>query len=314
ENPDLMIDIIHPDDKTMAAAHRLEEHQKIPGDLEYRIVLPDESIRWLGHVCQPVFDDKGKYLGTRASNRDITNRKELEENIARLRMEYEALMRHEVKNLFLPIRNNTEILLGSGEPLPVNLKESIKRIHESTGDAINFIDNLQKLQDIESGSYTLQKINYPLKDLIQQELHHVRPYAEQNAVTLEFESSETNSNLPLDMSLMPGVFSNLLRNAIGQIAGLEPASERRVRVEIHNADSSIVVKINSRGTILPPERTATFFDRFNANREIRPDGAGLGTTYAFLVTKAHGGDISIDSNSREGTTITLVFPVKPLII
>lgn len=313
-NPDLMIDIIHPDDKSSFAAHRLEERQKVPGDTEFRIVLPDDSIRWLGHVCQPVFDDRGKYLGTRGSNRDITKRKELEENIARLRMGYETLMRHEIHSLFHPIRNSTEVLLGSGESLPDPLRDSIRKIHESIGNAMIFIDNLQKLQDIESGNYTLKKINYPLKDLVQQEMYHIRPYAEQNAVAVEFESRETSSNLPLDMSLMPGVFSNLLRSVIGQLASLEQPSERRVRVEVFNSDSNVMVKIFSRGMVLPPERIATFFERFSADREEKPDEAGMMFTYAYVVTRAHGGDISIESNSREGTTITLVFSIKPFII
>jgi diguanylate cyclase (GGDEF)-like protein/PAS domain S-box-containing protein len=72
----LLLRIIHRDDVAMFLEHRDEVAQKKEsGECEFRIVLPDGSIRWIGHVCQPVFDGQGNYLGTRGSNRDITFRK-----------------------------------------------------------------------------------------------------------------------------------------------------------------------------------------------------------------------------------------------
>lgn len=39
-------------------------------------------------------------------------------------------------------------------------------------------------------------------------------------------------------------------------------------------------------------------------------GAGLGTTYAYLVTHAHGGEIIVDSNAKGGTTVTVTFDLE----
>ncbi len=314
ENPDLMLDIIHPEDRARVSVHRIEERQKTPGDMEFRILLPDGSVRWLGHVCQPVYDERGAFLGTRGSNRDITQRHVLEENISRLRTEYEAFMRHEIRSLFLPIRNYTEMLRATGETLTDDQREYIRRIRDGTDQAVEFIDNLKLLQDIEAGNYPLTRINYPLKDIIQREIFHLRPFAEQHRVHVELHSSETNSSMPLDMTLMPGVFSRLIRNAIEHVSEVEEESERRVTVEIFNRDSSIVVKINNRGPTLSPERLATFFDKFNPGPDGKSVGPGLGTTYAALVTRAHGGDIAVDSTVTRGTTVTVIFPIKPVII
>ncbi|MBI5238907.1 MAG: PAS domain S-box protein [Elusimicrobia bacterium] len=80
-DPGLIFSIIHPEDRPLFESHRHEavEHQA-PGELEFRIVLPDGGVRWIGHVCQPVFDGEGRFLGTRGSNRDITARKAAEES------------------------------------------------------------------------------------------------------------------------------------------------------------------------------------------------------------------------------------------
>jgi PAS domain S-box-containing protein len=77
----LLRTILYPDDRATFENHfcevRLDASTK--QEVEFRIVRPDETVRWIGHTCQPVFDDKGCFLGVRGSNRDITERKQAEE-------------------------------------------------------------------------------------------------------------------------------------------------------------------------------------------------------------------------------------------
>lgn len=75
-NPTLIHDLIHPEDLAEFRSHRhCSQCGQEPGTLEFRIIRPDKTIRWVHHDCQPVFDDQGQFLGTRGSNRDITKRK-----------------------------------------------------------------------------------------------------------------------------------------------------------------------------------------------------------------------------------------------
>jgi two-component system, cell cycle sensor histidine kinase and response regulator CckA len=82
-NPNLLTRIVHVDDLEV-----LQQHTREPGNktcnLDFRIIARNGQIRWIGHVCTPVFSDVGKYLGHRASNRDITNSKNAEKAMQRL--------------------------------------------------------------------------------------------------------------------------------------------------------------------------------------------------------------------------------------
>ena len=49
-----------------------------PSKMEFRITNRKGDVLWLQHVCQPIFDDAGKFLGTRGSNRDVTEQKRAE--------------------------------------------------------------------------------------------------------------------------------------------------------------------------------------------------------------------------------------------
>lgn len=78
----LLEEITHPDDRAIVMEHlqRYDETQEAC-ELNFRIVRPDGQVRWLEHACQPVFGIKGEYLGRRASNRDITERKQIETSL-----------------------------------------------------------------------------------------------------------------------------------------------------------------------------------------------------------------------------------------
>jgi PAS domain S-box-containing protein len=72
--------LIHPEDQ-YALDHHMSHFfvpQK-PGSVDFRIIHRDGSVRWIGHVCQPIYNSEGKFIGRRASNRDITERKRAEE-------------------------------------------------------------------------------------------------------------------------------------------------------------------------------------------------------------------------------------------
>ncbi len=66
----LLRSIIYPNDLKIFEHHFHEGRRKEPleHEIEFRIVLPDGAVRWIGHTCQPVFDGGGRFLGTRSSN------------------------------------------------------------------------------------------------------------------------------------------------------------------------------------------------------------------------------------------------------
>ena len=82
QNPHLLLNIIHPADKPQTEKHLREQHSDISA-LDFRIITRSGETRWIGHNCQPIFDPEGRWLGQRASNRDITQRIQMEQDLAR---------------------------------------------------------------------------------------------------------------------------------------------------------------------------------------------------------------------------------------
>ena len=79
-DPELLLRIVHLDDREFVRFHnQYVATEKIVDEIEFRVVLSDENVRWINHVCQPVFNEVGTFLGTRGSNRDVTERKRMED-------------------------------------------------------------------------------------------------------------------------------------------------------------------------------------------------------------------------------------------
>ena len=110
QNSQLIFDIIHPDDKLIFKEHKDNEMiaHICDHEIQYRIIRKDGSIRWMGHFCQPVFDESGCFKGIRGSNKDITARKKTEEWLSTSNMKYKLLSENITDGIFICKNGNFE--------------------------------------------------------------------------------------------------------------------------------------------------------------------------------------------------------------
>jgi len=84
-NPQLLQKIIHPSDNESILHHQKQvisdKNRNEAFDLEMRVISKNGSLVWINHICRPIYDENGKYLGRRICNRDITERKESEKQL-----------------------------------------------------------------------------------------------------------------------------------------------------------------------------------------------------------------------------------------
>jgi len=82
EDKGLLRKIICPDD-IHALDHHLSEGfaGEQPSAVDFRIIHRNGETRWIAHVCQPIYNARGEFIGRRASNRDITSRKMMEQEL-----------------------------------------------------------------------------------------------------------------------------------------------------------------------------------------------------------------------------------------
>ena len=79
--PDLMEKLVHPQELEDWRAYLANLSGPEPESRLVRIRDRSGNERWMEHVCKPVFDAEGRFLGRRGSNRDITERRRAEQDL-----------------------------------------------------------------------------------------------------------------------------------------------------------------------------------------------------------------------------------------
>jgi PAS domain S-box-containing protein len=94
DDPSFFYSIVHPDDRE-AIQNDFRTHLSSTKDTccsEFRIISSDGETRWMEHFCCPVFSTEGDYIGRRAGNRDVTERKKLSTELKEKVSELEAAL------------------------------------------------------------------------------------------------------------------------------------------------------------------------------------------------------------------------------
>ena len=93
DNSRLLESITHENDKANLENH-LNEELKLGKSIsfDFRIISKDGKEHWIEHCCQPAYDSQGNLIGRRASNREITEKKRILEELSTLNSLNESIL------------------------------------------------------------------------------------------------------------------------------------------------------------------------------------------------------------------------------
>lgn len=161
DDPGLLSRLIHPDDLQLFLQHRHKVADCNTTDvdgMEFRIVRPDGDVRWIEHLCQPVYGPDGKYLGQRGSNHDITKRKRAEGEVIKAKEEWERTFDSIVDPIMILdkeqriVKANKALVEAFGTNAPGLKGLSCYTVFHGTDEPPYFCPDLELLADGEAHS------------------------------------------------------------------------------------------------------------------------------------------------------------------
>jgi len=317
ERPDLLTDIIHPDDRETWSAHQQQIRDAKAGYTEFRIRLPDGEERWIGHVCQPILDDTGQLAGHRGSNRDITREKLAEEEIVhakdvaerayRAKSEFLANMSHEIRTPLNAIIGLSGLSLAESG-LSAKLQDYLAKIHRSSKALLGILNDVLDYSRVEAGRLELECIPFNLEQELQNVVDLFQVPAEGKGVELTLEvGPEVPCNLMGDPLRLGQVMNNLVGNAVK----FTDAGEIHIKVAFSGGDDSgqrtiadLDFSVRDTGIGMSEDEQRRLFSAFTqADGSItrRFGGSGLGLSISQGLVEMMGGRISVDSAPGRGS-------------
>jgi PAS domain S-box-containing protein len=288
---------------------------------EYRIIHKNGNMIWIEHHSQPVFDDAGKYLGKRGSNRDITDRKKMEQDLKdsedrlrkakdqadianRSKSEFLANMSHEIRTPMNAILGFSEILLSQIKT--PKYEEYLRTIVNSGKTLLSIINDILDLSKIEAGKLEFTYEPVDISGILEEiKMIFSQKIKERNLKFILDIDNDSKRGFILDEVRVRQVVLNLVGNAIkftekGYVrVGLKTKPSES---DIHRIDLNIEVEDTGIGVSeAEKERIFGAFIQQSNQSTKKYGGTGLGLAICKRLVEKMNGTISLESEVGKGS-------------
>jgi PAS domain S-box-containing protein len=313
--PEQWIEAIHELDRNRVLGDALPKHAIGLFDVEYRIVRPDGSIRWIRDRGFPVRDDNGQVIRMAGVAADVTEHRELESQLRQAqKIESVGLLAggvaHDFNNWLTVITANGELLQSclshehEGYPLVTEIREAGDRAAQLTRQLLA----LSRQQVLEPRVVNVNTIVSDAERLLRRLIGE--------DITLETELGPV-SDVLVDPGHLHQVIMNLAVNArdamptggtltiftgeffVNDLYALShPGLETGRYVRLSVTDT---------GVGMTADTCVKVFDPFFTTKGLG-HGTGLGLSVVHGIVSQSGGRIDVTSAPGQGTTFTILLP------
>jgi C4-dicarboxylate-specific signal transduction histidine kinase len=309
--------LIHPEDRASWDQHDADMHMtKTHGEIRFRIKTRKGDLRWIQHVCHPVVDKDGRYLGLRASNRDITDQRRAEEDARRQRQElshmsrvatvgeFTAALSHQLNQPLAAILSNAQAakrFLESGSFDIEETKDILSSIIEEGIRASEVIKGLRSLLKREEVEFNPVDIS----NIIQKSVLLMESEANTKAITLKPELDPELPQVLGDRIQLQQVLLNLITNGIDAIT-IKDSGKQEMIIRAKKQDATTIrVEVQDSGTGIDEKKLAKIFEPFHTTKSW---GMGMGLAINKKIVEAHGGRIWAENLPDGGAILSFTLP------
>ncbi|HEY1165784.1 MAG TPA: hybrid sensor histidine kinase/response regulator [Chitinophaga sp.] len=175
--------------------------------------------------------------------------------------------------------------------------------HTAMQEVTNVLDMSRieagKINDIDNESFNIKQFLVNLS-----KVHQYTANRKQVSIVTEFHDKLPQIILS-DKAKLTKVVGNLLVNAIKFTV---PKS--RVTLRAYAKDDLLYIAVKDQGKGIKDEKLKTLFDPFETEKNNLIEGTGLGLFITRHFTELLGGQISVQSSHKDGSTFTIHIPLK----
>ncbi|MFA7287522.1 MAG: ATP-binding protein [Melioribacteraceae bacterium] len=312
---------IHPEDLISCLQiynKSFDTRQKF--SMDFRLKHFSGEYRWMQNDASPRYDSYGKFIGYIGHCLDITDRKNMIEELVlakekaeqseKLKSEFLAQMSHEIRspmNVIISYANLLKSILE--ETLSPELKEYFDGIDSAGLRLIRTVDLILNTAEMNVGSYeaTVTKFDI-IKNVILKVIGDYESLIKQKGLTFNYVSNISEAIISGDNYSIYQIFTNLIDNS------LKYTNQGSISVIVDNKDGNknIAISIEDTGIGISEEFMENIFEPFMQEEmgySRRYEGNGLGLALVKNYCNLNRASISVESKKGVGSKFTVTFPI-----
>jgi PAS domain S-box-containing protein len=259
-----------------------------------------------------VRDSTGMPVGAVAVNRDITERKQAEQQQLDLALERERVetmqqfiseISHDLKNPLTSIKVNL-YMIEKAIADPNRRRHHMENLAAQVEHMENMLDDLLTLSRLNQAAEEFNFARLDINELVQQIVFAQEAGAARRNQTLTFIPSDSLPPVMADNGKLYRAITNIVVNALKYTP-----EGGEIRVSTHMDVEHVIIVVQDTGIGIDERNLPHIFDRFYQVNRKRASGSGLGLAIAQRVILAHRGNITVESKMGEGSTFRIWLPL-----
>jgi len=284
-------------------------------EFEHRLLLPDGLVKYVLLRAHATRDPQGRlnYIG---AMQDVTERRQSEEALHRLRAEFAHVSRvnslgaltasiaHEINQPLTGIMTNASTGLRMLSAEPPNVEGALETMRRTIRDGYRASEVITRLRAlfrkgvVMTDTVDLGEAALEVVELLHREIRGKR-------IVLRQEIAEDLPPVTGDRVQLQQVVLNLLLNAVEAMRKVD-SRPRQMLIRIERADGDQVrLAVTDTGIGFEPQSASKLFDAFHTTKE---GGMGIGLFVSRCIIESHGGQLWASSNADQGATFTFSIP------
>ena len=237
---------------------------------------------------------------------------------SRYKSEFLASMSHELRTPLNSMLILSKLLAeNSEETLTPQQVEYAHMVHTAGGELLQLINEVLDLSKIEAGRIELEVVELETAELAGYLERSFRPLAQQKGVAFSVSVDEgVPATLRTDVQRLQQVLKNLLSNAfkftaegaVQVMLRVPPGAGSGEGIGSAVAPEILAIEVRDSGIGIPDAKQQEIFEAFrqaDAGTSRKYGGTGLGLSISRELARLLGGEITVASRPREGSTFTL---------